>query len=142
MGLAGSISKKTVLYSNSNPKTVHDYDVLIVDNIGMLTKIYSYADIAYVGGGFSTGLHNTLEPAVFGIPVIIGPNYQGFQEAEDLVKLKGILSIHDNWSFGETLKKLLDNPSLIDKIGKINASYITKNKGASIQITDHIRTLL
>ncbi len=116
--------------------------MLIIDNIGMLTKIYNYAEIAYVGGGFSTGLHNTLEPAVFGIPVIIGPNYQGFKEAEDLIAQKGILSIHDSWSLSETLKRLLDNPELLQITGNINASYITKNKGASIQIMDYIRTLL
>lgn len=142
LGLAGSLAKKTILLSNSNLKTVYNYDVLIIDNIGMLTKIYNYADIAYVGGGFSTGLHNTLEPAVFGIPVIIGPNYEGFKEAEDLVAQKGILSIHDSWSFGETFKRLLDKPELIQRAGEINASYITKNKGASIQIMDYIRTLL
>ena len=142
LGLAGSISKKTVLFSNGNPKTIDNYDVLIIDNIGMLTKVYNYADIAYVGGGFSTGLHNTLEPAVFGIPVIIGPNYEGFKEAEDLVAQKGILSIHDSWSFSELIKKLLDNPELLKRTGEINASYITKNKGASIQIMDYIRTLL
>lgn len=142
LGLAGSISKKTVLFSNSNIKTVHDYDVLIIDNIGMLTKIYNYADIAYIGGGFSTGLHNTLEPAVFGIPVIIGPNYEGFKEAEDLVAQKGILPIHDSWTFGELIKKLLDNSELLKRTGEINAAYIAKNKGASIQIMVHIRTLL
>ncbi len=142
LGLTGSISKKTVLFSNSNIETVHDYDVLIIDNIGMLTKIYNYADIAYVGGGFSTGLHNTLEPAVFGIPVIIGPNYKGFKEAEELVEQKGILPIHDSWSLSEILKKLLSNPELLERTGKINTAYINKNKGASIQIMDHIRRLL
>lgn len=141
-GLNGSIIKKTVLFSKMNEETIGDYDVLIIDNIGMLTKIYSYADIAFVGGGFATGLHNTLEPAVFGIPVIIGPNYNGFKEAEDLVTQKGILPVHDNWSFSELLKRLLDNPDLMLKTGNINAGYISKNKGASIQIINYIRTLL
>lgn len=142
LGLNGSINKNTVLYSKMDENDIADYDVLIIDTIGMLTKIYSYADIAYVGGGFATGLHNTLEPAVFGIPVIIGPNYNGFKEAEDLVTQKGILPIQDKWSFGEVLKKLVDNPELIKKTGKINASYISKNKGASVQIIDYVRTLL
>jgi len=141
LGLAGSISKKTILFSNSQLATIKNYDVLIIDNIGMLTKVYNYAEIAYVGGGFSTGLHNTLEPAVFGIPVIIGPNYEGFKEAEELVAQKGILSIHDSWSLSETLKRFLDDPELLRITGNINASYITKNKGASIQIMEHIRTL-
>ncbi len=141
LGLAGSITKKKVLYSNIGEKDIGDCDVLIVDTIGLLTKIYSYADIAFVGGGFATGLHNTLEPAVYGVPVIIGPHYQGFKEAEDLVAQKGILPVKDQWSFGELMKKLLDNPEFRKKTGGINAEYITKNKGASSQIMAYIRTL-
>ncbi len=142
LGLAGAITKKKVLFSNIDEKTIGDCEVLIVDSIGLLTKIYSYADIAYVGGGFATGLHNTLEPAVFGIPVIIGPNYEGFKEAEDLVAQKGIIPIQDQWTFGELMKKILDNSEFRKKTGMINAGYITKNKGASIQIMAYIRTLL
>jgi 3-deoxy-D-manno-octulosonic-acid transferase len=142
LGLAGAITKKKVLYSNIGEKDVGDCDVLIVDTIGLLTKIYSYADIAYVGGGFATGLHNTLEPAVFGVPVIIGPHYEGFKEAEDLVAQKGILPVKDQWSFDELMKKLLDNPEFRKKTGAINAGYIAKNKGASTQIMAYIRTLL
>lgn len=142
INLASSILKKTVLFSKIDKRTLANQEVLIIDNIGMLTKIYSYANIAYVGGGFATGLHNTLEPAVFGIPVIIGPNYNGFKEAEELVTQKGILPIQDSWSFGELMKKLLESPELMKKTGEINAKYISKNKGASIEIIDHIRTLL
>lgn len=142
LGLAGTILKKTALLSNVDENTISNYEVLIIDNIGMLTKIYSYADIAYVGGGFATGLHNTLEPAVFGIPVIIGPNYDGFKEVEDLIDQKGILPIADAWSFSELIKKLLSQPQFLLKTGEINAQYIIKNKGASIQIIRYLRTLL
>ncbi|CAM3534959.1 3-deoxy-D-manno-octulosonic acid transferase [Zobellia roscoffensis] len=142
LGLAGAFTKKTTLYSKIDSNNLRDYDVLIIDNIGLLTKIYSYANIAYVGGGFSTGLHNTLEPAVFGIPVIIGPNYDGFKEAEDLAELKGIYPIKDQWTFGELLKKLLDSPEFRKKTGEINAGYISKNKGASLEIMNHIRELI
>lgn len=142
LGLAGAITKKKVLYSNIGKKTIEDCEVLIIDTIGLLTKIYSYADIAYVGGGFATGLHNTLEPAVFGIPVIIGPDFEGFKEAEDLVSKKGILPVRDQWTFDELMKKLLDNPEVLKKTGAINAEYIAKNKGASIQIMAYIRTIL
>ena len=142
LGLAGAITKKKVLYSNIDNAAIDDYEVLIIDTIGLLTKIYSYADIAYVGGGFATGLHNTLEPAVFGIPVIIGPNYLGFKEAEDLVAQKGIHPIADQWSFSELMKKMLDNADFRKKTGFINAGYIAKNKGASKQIMTYIRTLL
>ena len=142
LGLAGAFTKKTTLYSKLDSNHLGDYDVLIIDHIGLLTKIYSYADIAYVGGGFATGLHNTLEPAVFGVPVIIGPNYKGFKEAEELVLRKGILTITDSWSFGELIKKLLENTDFRRKTGAVNASYIAKNKGASVQVMNHIRGLL
>ena len=142
LGLAASIKKKTAIYSKSEEHTLSDCEVLIIDTIGMLTKIYSYADIAYVGGGFATGLHNTLEPAVFGIPVLIGPNYTGFKEAEDLVALKGLLPISDQRGFDEQIEKLFDDPELIQKTGAINSDYISKNKGASIQIVDYMRKLL
>ena len=142
LGLAGAFTKKTTLYSKLDSNHLGDYDVLIIDHIGLLTKIYSYADIAYVGGGFATGLHNTLEPAVFGVPVIIGPNYKGFKEAEELVLRKGILTITDSWSFGELMKKLLENTDFRRKTGAVNASYIAKNKGASVQVMNHIRGLL
>ncbi len=142
LGLAGAFTKKTMLYTNLDLATISDCEVLIINHIGLLTKIYSYADIAYVGGGFATGLHNTLEPAVFGIPVIIGPRFKGFKEAEDLVGQKGILTVSDRWSFGELIKKMLDNPDFRRKTGAVNAAYIAKNKGASVQIMNHIRKLL
>ena len=142
LGLAGAFTKKTTLYSKIDSNNLGDCEVLIIDHIGLLTKIYSYADIAYVGGGFATGLHNTLEPAVFGIPVIIGPDYKGFKEAEELVAKKGVLTITDSWSFGELMKKLLDNLEFRKKTGAINAHYISKNKGASTLIMNYIRTVI
>ncbi len=142
VALANTISKKTVCYSKMGESSLQDSEVLIIDTIGLLTKIYSYADIAYVGGGFATGLHNTLEPAVYGIPVLIGPNYKGFNEAKELVALKGILPISDADGFANLLKKLLNDPELLKKAGDINASYISKNKGASIQVVAYICTLL
>jgi 3-deoxy-D-manno-octulosonic-acid transferase len=142
LNLEGAISKRTIRFSKINEKNIGDCEVLIIDNIGMLTKIYSYADIAYVGGGFATGLHNTLEPAVFGVPVIIGPNYEGFKEVEELVAQKGILPISDISGLNELMKKLLHDDEFLKRTGVINKSYISKNKGASIQIIDYIRTLL
>ncbi len=142
LNLQSSISKKTLLFSKLNEQTVSDFDVLIIDHIGLLTKIYSYADFAYVGGAFSTGLHNILEPAVFGIPVLIGPNYKGFKEAEDLVKKNGVFPIKDLKSFNELFDKFIKQPHFLNKTGEVNASYISKNKGASIQITTYLSTWL
>ena len=140
--LKKSISKNTILYSEIENQNLAEFEVLIIDTIGLLTKIYSYADIAYVGGGFATGLHNTLEPAVFGIPVIIGPNHKKFKEARDLAIKGGLLVIDSKNGFTSVLDRFLDEPELTKKTGQINSTYISENKGASIQIMDYIRSLL
>lgn len=140
--LRTSFSKKTILYSEIKGLAITEVDVLIMDTIGLLTKIYSYADIAYVGGAFATGLHNTLEPAVFGIPVLIGPQYHGFKEAEDLVALKGIEVVEDKIMFSQKLDKLLMDESYRKEAGSINAHYILNNKGASNNIVNYIESLL
>ncbi|HUH46633.1 MAG TPA: glycosyltransferase N-terminal domain-containing protein [Arenibacter sp.] len=140
--LRDSIQKKTVLYSEMDQKDLADYEVLIIDTIGLLTKIYSYATIAYVGGGFATGLHNTLEPAVFGIPVIIGPKYKGFKEAGDLVQLGGVLVVTSKLEYSDLIKKLNQEKNYLQGTGAINRSYVSKNKGATLQIMDYIRKVI
>ncbi|MGB5227525.1 MAG: glycosyltransferase N-terminal domain-containing protein [Eudoraea sp.] len=141
--LRQSIKKHSLLLSESSGNFSGEPQVLIVDSIGLLTKIYSYADIAYVGGAFlKGGLHNTLEPAVFGIPVIIGPNYEGFKEAEELVKLNGVFPVGDKAEFTKLADKLFLDSNFRLTAGSINISYINKNKGASIQVMNHIRTLI
>lgn len=117
--------------------------VLILDTIGVLTKVYSYADLAYVGGGMGrTGLHNTLEPAVFGIPVITGPHYKGFREAELMVENGGITVIDDKNSFDRVLTDFIENESVVREKGEVNKKFIEKSRGAVIRIMDYIRTLL
>ncbi|MEJ1222746.1 3-deoxy-D-manno-octulosonic acid transferase [Sediminicola sp. 1XM1-17] len=140
--LKGAITKKTVLFSELDRADISNAEVLIIDTVGLLTKIYSYADIAYVGGGFATGLHNTLEPAVFGIPVLIGPQYQGFKEAEDLVALQGVLPILNKTDLQKTMDELVQNTAFHQKTGDINTTYINQNKGASTKILDHIKSIL
>ena len=140
--LRKQITKNVVCYSDYKAAELASKDVLIIDAIGLLTKIYSYASLAYVGGGFATGLHNTLEPAVFGIPVIIGPNYSGFREAIDLVGLKGIFVINNAAELNDKAWALLRDSEQSRVAGNINMEYLIENKGASIQIIAHIRTLL
>ncbi|MDZ7612394.1 MAG: glycosyltransferase N-terminal domain-containing protein [Flavobacteriaceae bacterium] len=92
--LKNSVKKETILFSEKDRS--ENAQVFIIDTIGILTKIYSYADLAYVGGGFGkSGIHNVLEPAVFGCPLVIGPNYQKFQEAADLVNEQACESVID-----------------------------------------------
>ncbi len=140
--LRNSITRKTALYSEADTTSLEDTDVLIVDTIGLLTKIYSYADIAYVGGAFATGLHNTLEPAVFGVPVIIGPMYGGFREASDLVERKGLLVVRNRHELETTLNRLLTDGPYRLATGKINSAYVKQNQGASLQIMNFIHKLL
>lgn len=136
--LKESIPGTSVFYSEIGSKDISAYQVLVLDTIGVLTKVYSYADIAYVGGGFATGLHNTLEPAVFGIPVIIGPKYQGFNEAKELVSLGGISVVDSEKSFKEVIDTLLKDAILRTKMGKINAGYIQDQLGATKKILSYI----
>lgn len=138
--LKKSISKSTVLFSEMEQHSdLSQFDVFIIDTIGILTKVYSYADIAYVGGGMgNTGLHNTLEPAVFGIPVVIGKTYTGFKEAEDLVKLGGVLSIKSQIAFENTMIRLLEDANFKDAVGKINHDYVHANGNASKIIIEYL----
>ncbi|KKO07702.1 hypothetical protein LCGC14_0050400 [marine sediment metagenome] len=136
-----SINKPVVRFSELENIAIEDYDIIIIDTIGLLTKIYSYADLAYVGGGFVTGLHNTLEPAVFGIPVIIGPNFEGFAEAEELVELGGVSSIKDSTQFNKLVNTYSENNKYRLKIGLTNANYIQEKAGATKRIVDELNSV-
>lgn len=134
------LNKKVILYTEIDTQNLHDFDVLIVDAIGLLSKIYSYADIAYVGGAIGkTGLHNTLEPATFGVPIIIGKNYNKFPEASEMLRAGGLYSITDTEEFELTLSKLIQNETLRHNSGEANKAYIEKNRGAVIQIITYLR---
>ncbi|WP_199912688.1 3-deoxy-D-manno-octulosonic acid transferase [Muricauda brasiliensis] len=140
--ITAALKKSVLRYSELGDQNLKEVDVLVIDTIGLLTKIYSYANMAYVGGGFATGLHNTMEPAVFGIPIIIGPQFEDFKEAEDLVKEGGIVPISSQDSFDNLMSDLLSNPVSIKKIGDINSGYINANKGASELIMKYISKIL
>src|SRR5690554_2276400 len=133
------INKSVVLFSEKENKNLSDFDVMIVDTIGILTKIYSYADVAYVGGGFGNpGVHNVLEPAVFGIPTVIGKNYSHFAEATQLVNLKGVISIKNQQELNQILDKLLSEEDYRKEKGKICADFIVSQKGATQRIMDFL----
>jgi 3-deoxy-D-manno-octulosonic-acid transferase len=137
--LKNNCSKKVLLFSEKENKNIADYEVFIIDAIGILTKIYSYADIAYVGGGFGhPGVHNILEPATFGIPIIIGPNYSHFAEATDLVNLKGCISIQNKEELSSNFLQLITNKSTRIEKGNICADFVQKNKGAVNRIMEKI----
>ena len=128
------IKKLEKLYGNNavklsclNSKDDFNKKILIIDSIGSLKYIYKYGYISYIGGGMSNyGLHNILEPAVFSCPVIIGKNYQGFSEAEELIKLGGVYSVKNSDEFFKIFAELNDNELRI-RSGKINFNYILKS---------------
>ena len=109
-----------------------DKPILIIDTIGKLAEIYSYAEFAYVGGGMKKNrLHNTLEPAAYGIPVIIGKYFDRFREANYLVKKGGFTSIKSSFEFITVFDQFIYDKDLVEKVGKINSEYILKSLGAS-----------
>ena len=140
--LQKSINKKTVLYSAKADKNLSEYSVFIIDTIGILTKIYAAADLAYVGGGLKTGLHNILEPATFGIPVVIGDKYDKFKEAVDLVKIGGCISIKNQEEFTTNFINLKEDENFRKLTGVINKRYIADNLKATKLIMNYLEDTL
>lgn len=137
--LKAQITKPTVLFSEKDGKKLSDYQVFIIDTIGILTKIYSYADIAYVGGGFGhPGVHNILEPATFGVPIVIGPNYSHFAEATALVNMEGCVSITTQDQLNDAFDNLIMNTDIRHEKGHICKTFVQMNKGATAVILNHI----
>ncbi len=108
--------------------------ILWIDNIGMLSRLYYYADVSYIGGAWGKGLHNILEPTVFGVPVILGPNYQKFPEAIDLLNAGGAFSVSNYQEFLKTLDHLLGDPTLRNAVKRTNIAFIQSRTGATEQI--------
>ena len=137
--LKNSITKKVILFSEKDNVDLSNSNVFIIDTIGILTKIYSYADIAYVGGGFGNpGVHNILEPATFGVPVVIGPNFSHFAEATALVNMEGCISIQNQTELNEAFDLLLHNEDERLEKGHICNTFVQMNKGATQTIMNHI----
>lgn len=138
--LTSKLKVETVLFSEKEDKDLSNYSVFVIDTIGLLSKIYSYADIAYVGGAMgTTGLHNILEPAVFGVPIIIGKNHEKFPEAKQMISEAGVVSISDYDELSARLLEFLNDPSKRLQFGQLNSQFIQDQKGAVIQIIDFVR---
>jgi 3-deoxy-D-manno-octulosonic-acid transferase len=117
-------------------------NMIIIDSVGKLNSIYSCGKMAYVGGAFGYGLHNILEPAAFGLPVVFGSEFDKFQEAKDLTKLGGAISINNEKECLDIFKKLLENESLLKEKSEICTKYIEQNIGASDLIINHLNKYL
>lgn len=125
---------KCVRYTKADMEAVRNADCLIVDCFGLLSSIYRFGDIAYVGGGFGVGIHNVLEAAVYGIPVFFGPNNRKFQEAQALKECGGGLEIASTIAFEEKMDAFAADAALLDKAGKAADDYVSSNSGATGKI--------
>lgn len=117
---------------------MQSYDCLIIDCFGLLSSIYRYGKVAYIGGGFGAGIHNTLEAAVYGIPVIFGPNNRRFREARQLIDCNGGFEVTDAYSLKMTFDKFISAPSYLKECGKAAGEYVLASKGTSRRIVDSL----
>lgn len=139
--LLESLNKPAVVYSEYDEDKFIKARVLIVDQMGMLSSLYQYASIAYVGGGFGKGIHNILEAAAFGMPVLFGPNYKKFMEARELVERGGAFPVKNNHEFSVVATQLLGNYQLLRESSSIASNYVNSKTGATDSIVVFLNTL-
>lgn len=128
----------SIRYTQATEENVSDARCLIIDCYGLLSSIYRYGEISYVGGGFGVGIHNVLEAAVYGIPVVFGPNNKKFREAQHLLEKKGGFEIKDYKDFECLLDKLLADKTYLEQSGKAAGDYVKHNAGALDKIMQSI----
>ena len=136
--LKSHFTRPVLRYSQANENNINNADCLIIDCIGLLSSVYRYGNIAYIGGGFGKGIHNILEAAVYGIPVIFGTNYHKFKEARELTACRGAISVTDKDDFSLLMNNFLSNPDTIHENGKNAKEYVTGNLGATNKIYETI----
>ena len=132
-------NRRTVRYTQTNEQAAREAEVLIVDCFGLLSSIYKYGDIAYVGGGFGAGIHNLLEAAVWGLPVIFGPNNARFAEAKGLVEAGGGFEICNYDSFAQTIDSLLADESFLAQSSEAAKRYVSQRSGATRKVLSNIQ---
>jgi 3-deoxy-D-manno-octulosonic-acid transferase len=127
-----------VFYSDASADNVTDRQVLIIDNIGMLSSLYRYGQLAYIGGGFGAGIHNILEAAAYGIPVIFGPNYQKFREANELIHAGGAFAVRNYSELYQVINSLKPQSSQYHQASTCAGDYVRRNTGATSVIFNHV----
>lgn len=128
------LKRPSVRFSEAKEDSVSDADCLIIDSFGLLSSVYRYGELAYIGGGFGAGIHNVLEAAVYGIPVFFGPKYQKFKEAKDLIVSGGGFSISNGRMFQERMDEMLAYKELLDTAGKAAGGFVTQYVGVTDKI--------
>ncbi len=133
------LERSFIRYSNASEEDVSKYDCLIIDTFGLLSAIYRYGEIAYIGGGFGVGIHNVLEAAVYGMPVLFGPNFKKFREARELIECGGAYSIHDYNSFQSLLDEFFNYPEVLHAANEASKNYVKNNAGVVKKIMQIIQ---
>ncbi|MCH2199810.1 MAG: 3-deoxy-D-manno-octulosonic acid transferase [Flavobacteriales bacterium] len=131
---------KSIRYSQLTPASP-ECQVLIVDQIGLLGRIYKEADITYIGGGFGVGIHNTLEAAAYGVPIVFGPNHEKFNEAIGLIQANAAWIISDQTSFNDVINLLRTNDTIRVDAGRNAVVYVESHAGATIEIISYIQSI-
>ncbi|MCF8380806.1 MAG: 3-deoxy-D-manno-octulosonic acid transferase [Bacteroidales bacterium] len=134
--LVSEINGMVVRFTDEDKSSFPNAKVLLIDTIGHLSTVYKYGDLAYIGGGFGKGIHNILEPATYGLPVLFGPNYEKFTEAVQLIQLEAAFNISDFAGLEERLNQLLENDELRKNCSQTISGYIKSSLGATSKILD------
>ena len=132
--IIGKLKRPYLRYTQANEENVKQADCLIIDCYGLLSSIYRYGEIAYIGGGFGVGIHNVLEAAVYGVPVMFGPNNKRFREAQQLLQSGGGFEIHDETDFNALTDKLLTDATFLKQAGDAAGHYVKGNAGAADKV--------
>ena len=131
--------KKVVRYTQTTPEEAAEADVLIIDCFGLLSSMYNYGDVAYIGGGFGVGIHNTLEAAVWNMPVIFGPNNKKFQEAQGLLKSDGGFEINTNEDFSGLMSSLMNDEAFLKQTGDKAGAFVAHLAGATDKVLASVK---
>ena len=136
--IESKLQRSSIRYTKATEDNVQQADCLIIDCYGLLSSIYRYGEISYIGGGFGVGIHNVLEAAVYGIPVIFGPNNKKFREAQHLLANKGGFEINGYEDFQQLMDKFLTDESYLKQSGKAAGDYVKDNAGAMDKIMKRV----
>lgn len=131
--------KKVVRYTQTTPEEAAEADVLIIDCFGLLSSMYNYGDVAYIGGGFGVGIHNTLEAAVWNMPVIFGPNNKKFQEAQGLLKSGGGFEINTYEDFSGLMSSLMNDETFLKQAGDKAGTFVAHLAGATDKVLTSVK---
>ena len=133
------IEQPVIRYSELNPENAGQAGILLIDSVGILSQLYQYATLAYVGGGFGAGLHNIQEPITFGVPVFFGPGYHKFKEAVDLVAHGGVFCVNSSEELITRTAGILADPTGYRRLSAICRHYVDENRGATEKIINYLK---